>query len=668
MDILLATVLAVYPLLPSGPLYFGLADAAYSRIGFVLLLAVWLIARVREPQPLLAASTLTPGREVLWAWGAFLIAATGATAVGLSAENDLSSPVFWAYVREIPAGFGSRGNMLSDPMYPVSVWLVMIQGGLAFAAVRDLCLRASNPSRRARTALYGWLTGYGLVAGVAVIQYATKFQLHPYWVTANPNLVRSHSTLEDPNMLGSYLVLGLGVVLSLVWVPRAAGTRTGRWFLALGVLGVAALYTTVSRAAWMGFPFALTLLLAFTPREWVPHFVYGQRHLRFAARGLLLGLVIVGFTVMLARVIIPPDGEAHFQPANPLEAVVRTFDPRLPLSQGYVFGNRIDWWHGALQMFAERPLLGVGLGRYPRLVHEYSNPNVPPENAHNFLLQTLGEMGGLGFTGLILLLGAIFMSLATFSRISAVEEAAIARGSLLGVTAFLLTCLSGHPLLLASGQVLLATMLAATLVASGSRAHESTDAETTSLPHPHALTHRGRSVSRWKTTTSVVAGLAALCYPAATFGHMSRYVEGTSTWGYSWGLFGEENTDSDPFRWTGHRAIIDLKLPPGRGTSLELRVAVPFPIRGGQATHATFRLGNRYESETFQTTEPVTVLLELGPEDIPDDRHVLLVIDVDPVFVPSEIFESSDKRELGLQLFSPIWKDNIPRGPPTNTF
>ena len=664
MDILLAAVLAVYPLLPSGPLYFGLANVDYSRIGFVLLLAVWLIARVQESRSLPAGSTLEPGREVLWAWGAFLIAATGATFVALSAENNLLSLVFWAYLRELPAEFGSRMNMLSDPMYPVSVLVVLIQGGLAFAIVRDICLRASNPRRRARTALYGWLTGYGLVAVMAIIQYATRFKLHPYWVKANPDLVRSHSTLEDPNILGSYLVLGLGLVLSLIWIPRAAGTRTGRWLLVLGVLGVTALYTTVSRSAWVGFPFALTLLLAFTPREWVPHFVYGQRHLRLAARGLLLSLVIVGSTVMLARVIIPPDVEAHFQPANPLEAVVRTLDPRLPLSQGYVLGNRIGWWGAAVQMFADRPLIGVGLGRYPRLVHEYSSTNVPPENAHNFLLQVLGEMGGLGFSGLALLLGAIFVSLAASGRGSTAEEAAIARGSLLGITAFLVTCLSGHPLLLASGQVLLATMLAAALVASDSRAHESTSAQTTPLSQHRSLTHRGRSASLWKTTAAVVAGLAALWYPAATFGHMPRSWEGPSTWGYSWGLFGEENADSDPFRWTGRRAIIDLELPEGASTALELRVAVPFPIREGRATHATFRLGDRVKSETFQTTAPSTVLLGLDPEDIPEDRRVQLVIDVDPVFVPSEMFGSADTRELGLQLFSPIWKDNVIRGPP----
>ena len=65
-----------------------------------------------------------------------MIAATGAAFVGLSAENDLLSPVFWAYLRELPAEVGSRMNMLSDPMYPVSVLLVLIQGGLAFAIVR----------------------------------------------------------------------------------------------------------------------------------------------------------------------------------------------------------------------------------------------------------------------------------------------------------------------------------------------------------------------------------------------------------------------------------------------------------------------------------------------------------------------------------------------------
>ena len=236
-DLLLAVALAGYPLLPSGPQYFGLPPANYSLIGIGMFAAIWFAARVREPRCPEVAGSRQPGRQLVWVWGAFTVAVTGAAFVGVSTENDFSSPVFWAHLREVPTDLLRPMSMVSEPMYPVTAWWVFLQGAFAFAFVRDLCLRASNPRRRARTALYGWLTGYGCVAGFALVQYVTRFQLHPYWVRVNPGLVRSHSTFEDPNVLAAYLILGLGSILGFAWFCRSAAQPVGLWLSVLGLLG-----------------------------------------------------------------------------------------------------------------------------------------------------------------------------------------------------------------------------------------------------------------------------------------------------------------------------------------------------------------------------------------------------------------------------------------------
>ena len=650
-DLLLAVVLAGYPLLPSGPQYFGLPPANYSLIGIAMFAAIWVAARVREPRRSEAAGSQQPGRQLVWAWGAFTVVVTGAAFVGVSTENDFSSPVFWAHLREVPTDLLRPMSMVAEPMYPVTAWLVFLQGAFAFAFVRDLCLRASNPRRRARTALYGWLTGYGCVAGFALFQYVTRFQLHPYWVRINPGLVRSHSTFEDPNVLAAYLILGLGGILGFAWFCRTAAQPVGLWLSVLGLLGGAALYTTVSRSAWVGLPLAVILIAAFAPRTWVAASVHGRRYVRVGAMACLVGVLVIVGTVVITRVFVPTN-PAGFQPASPLQAAFRTLDPTVALTD--VFSSRLSWWGAAARMFADQPLVGVGLGRYPRLVPEYAGAGVPPENAHNVFLQILAETGLIGFAGLVLLVGTVFASLAA-SGSSRTEDVAIARGALLGVTAFLVTCLSGHPLLLASGQVVLATMLAAVLVAAdGSRSPS--PHSTTLRPHGHPMANAGSWLPTWKNAAAVVAGLGLLWYPAAALGHGARAWDKPSPWGYSWGLFPEEvAVGSGPFRWTGERAIVDLAIPPAV-RSLELRIAAPSPIRSGRTVEARLQMGDRVEVHMFRTAEPATVFLDVDQGNVPDERRMRLIIDVEPALIPSEEGASDDVRRLGLQLFPPVWR------------
>ena len=642
IDKLLATALAVYPLLPSGPVYLGLPSANYAQVGFVLLLAVWLAGRILESRSSADGSGLEPGLDVLWAWCAFMAIVTGSALVGLSAENDFSSPVFWAHLRELPLNLRSPMDMLSNPMYPIAVWLVLVQGGLAFAAVRDLCLRASDPRRRARAALQGWLIGFGLVACLAVLQYVTRFKLHPYWVAVNPELERSHSTLEDPNMLGAYLALGLGLSVALVWFSRPAAQVARRWQMGLLILGAAALYTTVSRTAWIAVILSVIVCLAFARREWISGGTRRQWHLQSAARGVLIAGALVGLLSGIGRLFVSAE-EARFEPTTPVQAVVSTLDPRVPLS--VVFTGRFGWWNAALTMFADQPLVGVGLGRYPRLVSEYVGPDVPPENAHSFALQVLAEMGGIGFAGLAFLVLTLYGSLAIASRAPDTQDTAVARGGLLGMTAYLVTCVTAHPLLLASGQTTFATVLAVALVGSVRHPHVGDE------PVAHSRKLPGEDLL-WKQATMTVAGILLLCYPARALGEWPPPGQG-STWGYSWGLFSEESAQSEPYRWTGQQAIVDIEVP-AASTSLDLSVAAPSPIRDGQPTQVRFQLGHQVEYRTLRSVERVTVPLAIVPEDI-DQGRIRLTIEVEPVFVPSESSGSDDSRELGLQIFRPGW-------------
>ena len=51
-----------------------------------------------------------------------------------------------------------------------------------------------------------------------------------------------------------------------------------------------------------------------------------------------------------------------------------------------------------------------------------------------------------------------------------------------------------------------------------------------------------------------------------------------------------------------------------------------------------------------------TVFLDVDQGNVPDERRMRLIIDVEPALIPSEEGASDDVRRLGLQLFPPVWR------------
>jgi len=111
-------------------------------------------------------------------------------------------------------------------------------------------------------------------------------------------------------------------------------------------------------------------------------------------------------------------------------------------------GFREQFYAASVRMMAARPLAGVGAGQYaassmlflsPQLAWSYGN-----ENAHNYFLQIGGE---LGIPGLALFLVWTGAGLTMMGR--SLERGADPRllGTCAGIAALLMTCATGHPLL-----------------------------------------------------------------------------------------------------------------------------------------------------------------------------------------------------------------------------
>lgn len=616
LDLLLGVCLAVVPLLPTGPGYAGFPPFAYIDVVAFVLMLFWAWQRTAVSRPPAAAPPSIRG------WHLTLAAVIGSAVFALAAEHRLDSAVFRATLRDAKELFWPLSHS-THPLYPLRVALTFLEGWLVFVLVVDVCRRAPDPRRRAEALLGGWLAGFAIVSVFAVAQYVTRFQLHPYWVRANPNIVRAHSTLDDPNALGAYLVLGLGLLCGLLYLD---GRRRRLW-ISLLVLGAAAVLTTMSRAAIGAAVLAPLVVLAFVPRPATPR----QRLARVANRlatGAIL-VVLVGSAV--ARLFI--SDRARTQPANEVELAVKTFDPRE--SPDWVLRGRLAWWQASFRMFRESPWTGVGLGRVPRLMAAYGGGRFR-ENTHNLYLQMFAETGVVGGMAFIALAAGVCIALARMVRHAApARDRAVALGGLIGVVGFLMTLLTGHTLLLVSGQILFAAFVAAVL---GVAVWSGATAEPRVHPRPPFAGALG-----------VVCLAIVVWYPAAAADTPSA-----GPWGYAWGLHGQEQAGGGvTYRWTKAHALMDMDVPPG-ASNLELPVAAPMPIRDGKPVRVRVTAAGRTQELTLSTADVHTLTIPLGDAVSPGGDRLLVDIQADPTFVPSLADRrSSDKRVLGVQLLRP---------------
>ncbi|MFM7268895.1 MAG: IctB family putative bicarbonate transporter, partial [Cyanobium sp.] len=236
------------------------------------------------------------------------------------------------------------------------------------------------------------LAGELLTSVIGIRQlYADSGEL-ARWSDANSmseGTVRIYSSLDNPNLLGGYLlpILPLAVVAVLRWpqLPRRL------FALASLLLGIVALVLTYSRGAWMGMVASLgllALLLALrATRHWPP---FWRRTLPL----LLLLASAVALVVLVTQV-------------EPLRVrVMSLVAGREDSSNNF----RINVWTAALAMIQDRPWLGIGPGNtaFNLIYPLYQQPKFNALSAYSIPLELLVEAGVPGLlSGLTLLLTAL---------------------------------------------------------------------------------------------------------------------------------------------------------------------------------------------------------------------------------------------------------------------
>jgi len=234
-----------------------------------------------------------------------------------------------------------------------------------------------------------------LLASITVFTDFWNLTAFYRWYTADRPFVRHMGILGEAN----YAAAKLCVLLPFILFLTSLYMRRRQWKRLFFVMGVGlvigiTIFVTGSR---MGGLLAALILGVFILKEmhWLRQF-----------RVLLVFFMILG--ILSASFISLPQ--------EPLSRALRYLTNRYGVIAAFIqtgeeqfhevretsLRERIDVFRAGLNMFAEHPLLGVGLGNFPFVIGEY-DPNYSSVYSHNTYLTVLAELGVVGFLLFILM-------------------------------------------------------------------------------------------------------------------------------------------------------------------------------------------------------------------------------------------------------------------------
>ena len=337
--------------------FFGLMHKACSRehVLYLLYLTLFLIPL----NPFLFYAPLIPAL-ILWLvnWRTLK-------------EVSFRVPPYWGAGAVFLACSLLSTAVSKDSFFSIFNWSLQ---PLLYAAVYLMVFCTIRTVREKEKALYAFLAGALCVAAYGFFQYADAHDMAKdltaqSWVDPErfPLLRRRmYSTLENPNLLGAYLLMIISA-LSSFFLYEKKGRRKYIFGIVLLVL-LTCLALTYSRGAWVAAGGIVAGLAIFHDKRF----------------GLLFLLVPIGLLFY------------HGQIAERFLSLFRGDDTSVDL--------RFALWESTRAMIEEHPLLGIGWGSYFLAYPDYNffiqNDNVLIFHAHNMYLNMLAEVGipgGLAF-------------------------------------------------------------------------------------------------------------------------------------------------------------------------------------------------------------------------------------------------------------------------------
>lgn len=240
-----------------------------------------------------------------------------------------------------------------------------------------LTRRAGRREALRAMTLWTWVaTG---VAGAAVAGGATGLPLVPN------DGYRSLGFFADPNLFAAYLLLSLAILVFRSTV------RSTPWLLVQAVVVAAGVITSGSRGGLL----TMALLVAFSA------LIVNSARLRLA----IVALTALGTGVALT-ILQSSDGGSN----------VLGVDRLLVSTSESGDDARFQLWALALRLWADHPVLGIGMGQYQRFSVGIVGEDASAQLGHVVHNSFLSVLVALGVVGLALFLGMFVWVLATVYR------------------------------------------------------------------------------------------------------------------------------------------------------------------------------------------------------------------------------------------------------------
>ena len=287
-------------------------------------------------------------------------------------------------------------------------------------------------------------------------------------------------------------------------------------------------------------------------------------------------------------------------------------------------------------MWATNPTFGVGVGQYYLWSDSFSSPELLASYSrsypHNQFVLVGTEMGIVGLGAFLGLLGIVLWRAGQTLRLTRFQPLLLGAAS--GLAAFLITCLTGQPLLVNSVAVPFWMTLG---LAAGVAGRTLTDTKSTYGPF-------SRTWRRWAVPLAVLLVLAS-AMPRAVAARQEVDFARLDYGLYAW----ESDAGGRRFRWMAGRSRFFAPVADA-GVTIPLRAAGIGDVR----PRVRIAVDGRVEKElTLSGSEWRTVIVSWSPSTNGGYRRIDLW--AEPVWRPADVLQGSmDVRQLTVMVAEPV--------------
>ncbi len=259
-----------------------------------------------------------------------------------------------------------------EMMKSLSIWLIYF----AFMAMYFVVINTVTSKKILNNMLIIFVISGLLVCLYGIAQYVFGWDTNQAWMDEEmfeDIKMRIYSTLNNPNVLGEYILLVLPVSIGLMWTKKEAYSKV--LYAGISAIMLVALILTFSRGCWIGLIIAAAVFITF-------------------AAGKLWGLLLVALPAL--PMVLP-------------ESIINRF-----LSIGDMKDSstsyRVYIWMGCLAMIKDFWLSGIGMGQeaFTQVYPFYSYNGIVAPHSHNLFLQILVESGISGIVVFLVII-ALFL-------------------------------------------------------------------------------------------------------------------------------------------------------------------------------------------------------------------------------------------------------------------